>query len=77
MANAGTTNRATIIWEGDDMIKKGDSYTLVQNYERHWVQSTQTGHFITILRKDGTKDEIDLRWPDRKRDRSGRVSDIK
>jgi len=52
---------------------KGDSWRYCPNYE--WVEDTKFGHKITILFKDGSKDEIDLRWPDRIRDRDGRVRD--
>ena len=55
---------------------KGDSWRDCPNYERYWIEDTKHGHKITILFKDGTKDEINLKWPDRIRDRNGRVSVI-
>jgi len=56
------------------MIKKGDSYRVCPNYERFWVRDTEHGHRIIILHKDGSRDDIDLRWPDRTRDKQGRVT---
>ena len=56
---------------------KGDSWRDCPNYERFWVEDTKFGHKITILFKNGSKDIIDLKWPDRIRDRNGRVSVIK
>tara|TARA_R100001224_G_scaffold49204_1_gene28391 strand:- start:174 stop:359 length:186 start_codon:yes stop_codon:yes gene_type:complete len=56
---------------------RGDSWRECPNYERYWVEDTRHGHKITILFADGTKDEINLKWPDRIRDRNGRVSDLK
>jgi|TARA_Y100000401_G_scaffold34981_1_gene26099 hypothetical protein len=58
-------------------MNKGDSYRFCPNYERYWISDTKFGHKITILHKDGSKDIIDLRWPDRVRDEHGRVSDVK
>ena len=55
------------------MQKKGDSYRFCPNYERHWIRSTKHGHRIIILHKDGSRDDIALRWPDKVRDESGRV----
>ena len=59
------------------MQNKGDSYRFCPNYERYWIEDSKYGHIIKILHKDGSKDIIDLRWPDRIRDEHGRVSDIK
>ncbi len=59
------------------MQNKGDSYRFCPNYERYWIEDSKYGHIIKILHKDGSKDIIDLRWPDRIRDRSGRVSEKK
>ena len=58
-------------------MKKGDSYRFCPNYERYWIEDSKYGHIIKILHKDGSQDVIDLRWPDRIRDKNGRVSDIK
>ena len=55
------------------MQNKGDSYRFCPNYERFWVRDTKHGHRIIILHKDGSRDDIDLRWPDRIRDENGRV----
>jgi|TARA_R100001163_G_C4928282_1_gene105373 hypothetical protein len=55
------------------MQNKGDSYRFCPNYERFWVRDTKHGHRIIILHKDGSRDDIDLRWPDRVRDENGRV----
>ena len=55
------------------MQKKGDSYRFCPNYERHWIRSTKHGHRIIILHKDGSRDDIDLRWPAKVRDESGRA----
>jgi len=57
------------------MQRKGDSYKVCPNYERFWVRDTKHGHRIIILHKDGSRDDIDLRWPDRIRDKQGRVTE--
>jgi len=59
------------------MNKKGDGWIEYSNFERYWIKDTKHGHLITLLSKDGSKLEINCKWPDRIRDRSGRVSDIK
>mgnify|MGYP003120142129 FL=1 len=59
------------------MQNKGDSYRFCPNYERYWIEDSKYGHIIKILHKDGSKDIIDLRWPDRIRDRNGRVCEKK
>ena len=58
-------------------MNKGDSYRFCPNYERFWVRDTKYGHRIIILHADGSRDDIDLRWPNRVRDTNGRVSDVK
>ena len=55
-------------------MNRGDSYKICPNYERFWVRDTKHGHRIIILHKDGSRDDIDLRWPDRIRDKQGRVT---
>jgi hypothetical protein len=59
------------------MKNKGDSWIEYSNYEKHYIEDTKRGHKITLLSKDGSKLEINCVWPDRERDYSGRVSDIK
>ena len=59
------------------MKNKGDSWIEYSNYEKHCIEDTKRGHKITLLSKDGSKLEINCKWPDRERDRSGQVSDIK
>ena len=59
------------------MKNKGDSWIEYSNYEKHYIEDTKRGYKITLLSKDGSKLEINCVWPDRERDYSGRVSDIK
>jgi len=57
--------------------KKGNGWIEYSNFERYWIEDTKRGHMINLLSKDGSKLEINCVWPDRERDRSGRVSYIK
>jgi hypothetical protein len=59
------------------MKNKGDSWIEYSNYEKHYIEDTKRGHKITLLSKDGSKLEINCVWPDRERNRSGLVSNIK
>ena len=74
MVNVGTTNLETGIWEGDDMIKKGDSHWVIQTYEKYWIYDKPYGHDIVIATEQG-KHIIECRWSKRKRDEHGRVSE--
>ena len=50
---------------------------IIKNYIQHWVEGTPTGHQIRIAHGDFYKPKLlvlDLQWPDRKRDRDGRVT---
>ena len=49
--------------------KKGDSYVSINNYIRHYVESTERGHIIKILTEDGLK-TFDCKWKDYKRSKS-------
>ena len=50
-------------------LKKGDSYSDIPNYNRHYVESTERGHIIKILTEDGLK-TFDCKWKDYKRTKS-------
>ena len=39
-------------------LKKGDSYSDIPNYIRHYVESTERGHIIKILTKVDSKHSI-------------------
>ena len=50
---------------------------IIKNYIRYWMDSTPKGHEIKIAHGDFYKPKLlslDLRWPDRKRDKDGRVT---
>jgi hypothetical protein len=51
---------------------------VIDQYKKYWVSDTAQGHLIKICHgKDGEQvTEIDLRWPDRKRDKQNRVIKI-
>ena len=58
-----------------EWMKKGDSYSVYPTYQNYWIESMPYGHQIRIATEGGTH-TIDLKWPDRKRDkRTGRVRD--
>jgi len=40
---------------------KGDSYSDIPNYIRHYVESTERGHIIKILTEDGLK-TFNCKW---------------
>ena len=49
-------------------------HIVINDYKKYWVSDTAQGHLIKICH--GNKDqvtEIDLRWNNRKRDKSNRV----
>jgi hypothetical protein len=46
--------------------KKGDSYSDIPNYIRHYVESTERGHIIKILTEGGLK-TFNCTWQDYKR----------
>jgi hypothetical protein len=49
-------------------------HIVINDYKKYWITDTAQGHLIKICH--GDKDqvtEIDLRWSNRKRDRSNRV----
>ena len=46
------------------MTKKSkDQNIVVNNYIRYWNNSTDNGHYISILKTDGSHINIKLRWP--------------
>ena len=45
---------------------KGDSYSDIPNYIRHYVESTERGHIIKILTEDGLK-TVNCKWSDYER----------
>ena len=45
---------------------KGDSYSDIPNYIRHYVKSTERGHIIKILTEDGLK-TFNCKWSDYER----------
>ena len=47
---------------------------VINDYKKYWVSDTAQGHLIKICHgNDDQVTEIDLRWPDRKRDKQNRV----
>ena len=46
--------------------KKGDSYASINNYIRHYVESTERGHIIKILTESGLK-TFNCKWANYKR----------
>ena len=47
---------------------------VINDYKKFWVSDTAQGHLIKICHgKDDQVTEIDLRWPNRKRDSTNRV----
>ena len=55
------------------MQKKGESDRGCTNYERQGRRATKHGNRISIIHKEGSRDDIDERWPEKVRDESGRV----
>jgi len=46
---------------------------VINNYKKFWVSDTAQGHLIKICHgKNDQVIELDLRWENRKRDKSGR-----
>ena len=50
-------------------LKKGDSYSDIPNYIRHYVESTERGHIIKILTESGLK-TFNCKWADYKRSKA-------
>lgn len=54
------------------MPKKNEVEITLPTYQKHWVHSKDYGHDIVIWSDTG-KITIACKWPDKKRDSSGRV----
>jgi len=35
----------------------------IDGYERNWMDSTQEGHQMRVVRQDGSTIEINMKWP--------------
>ena len=54
------------------MPKLGETEITIPTYEKYWIYDHEQGHDIVISSETG-KITIKCRWPDKKRDASGRV----
>lgn len=54
-------------------MAKGDSFSVIPTYIKHWTESKPWGTEIRILSESGLQ-TIQCKWYDRKRDENGRVS---
>ena len=48
---------------------------VINNYQKYWINDTTQGHLIKICHGTNGEQvtELDLRWPNRKRDLTNRV----
>ena len=54
------------------MPRKNETEITIPTYQKYWIYDHPQGHDI-IIASDTGKMTIKLRWPDKKRDTSGRV----
>ena len=57
-------------------MKLRTNKVVIKDYKNYWIESTPRGHLIKICY--GKKDhvlQLDLKWSDRKRDKSGKPID--
>jgi len=52
---------------------------VIDNYQKYWINDTAQGHLIKICHGTNGEQvtELDLRWPNRKRDSTNRVMNEK
>ena len=54
------------------MSREANTKITLPTYQKHWIEDHEQGHDIIIWSETG-KLTIKCRWPDKKRDASGRV----
>jgi len=58
------------------MPRKGETEITIPTYQKYWIHDHENGHDI-IIASDTGKMTLKLRWPNKKRDASGRVHEKK
>lgn len=57
-------------------MKLRTNKVVIKDYKNYWIESTPRGHLIKICYgKNDNVLQLDLKWSDRKRDKSGKPID--
>lgn len=57
-------------------MRKRETRITLPTYQKHWIEDNKQGHDI-IIWSDTGKTIIECRWPDRSREKDGRVKTVK